>query len=276
MVKLVAKMFSFLGNSWAHRILIWRLSRRELEARFRGSLLGVFWAVVLPLIMLGVFSLVFGSIFGNRWGRSGSHAEIREYSYPMILFSGLIIFGMVSEPINRAPSLVLENVSYVKKVVFPIEILPLVALVTAVITSAISFVVFLAVFFFNYGPPPITILALPIVLLPLALTTLGATFFFASVGVFLRDLVHLTGPLMSAAMFLSPLLYPLERLPEAYRPWLYLNPLTIGLNQAREVIFWGRLPSFGEWIAYFIVSLVVVTLGRTWFIRTKKAFADVV
>jgi lipopolysaccharide transport system permease protein len=272
----MAGMFSFFGNSWTHRVLIWRLSRRELEARFRGSLLGVFWAVVLPLVMLGVFSLVFGSILGNRWARPGGHVEIGEYGYPMILFSGLIIFGMVSEPINRAPSLVSENVSYVKKVVFPIEILPIVALVTAVITAAISFVVFLAMFFLNYGPPPVTILALPIVLLPLAFMTLGVAYFFASVGVFLRDLAHLTGPLMTVTMFLSPVLYPLENLPEPYRPWLYLNPLTIGVTQAREVIFWGRLPSLVESIAYFVASLVVVTLGGGWFIRTKKAFADVV
>lgn len=247
-----------------------------MEARFRGSLLGLFWAIVLPLVMLGVFSLVFGSIFETRWSRPGGHAGMGEYSYPMILFSGLIIFGMMSEPISRAPSLVLENVSYVKKVVFPIEILPLVALINAAITAAISFAVFLAVLVFNYGPPPITILALPIVLLPLALMTLGITYFFASLGVFLRDLVQVTGPLMSAMMFLSPLLYPLEKLPEQFRPWLYLNPLTIGLNQAREVIFWGHLPSLSEWIAYFLASLFVVTVGGSWFTRTKKAFADVV
>jgi lipopolysaccharide transport system permease protein len=269
-------MFTFVRNSWTHRILIWRLSRREIETRFRGSLLGLFWAVVLPLVMLGVFSLVFGSVFGTRWLPPGGHAGTGEYSYPMILFSGLIVFGMMSEPINRAPSLVLENVSYVKKVVFPIDILPMVALLNAAITATISFVVFLVVLIFNYGPPPITIVALPIVLLPLALMTLGITYFFASLGVFLRDLVHVTGPLTSAMMFLSPLLYPLERLPEEFRPWLYLNPLTIGMNQTREVIFWGHLPHLSEWIAYFLASLVVVTAGGCWFTRTQKAFADVI
>ncbi|WP_245463053.1 ABC transporter permease [Mesorhizobium sp. M7D.F.Ca.US.005.01.1.1] len=252
------------------------MSRREVEARFRGSFLGVFWAVILPLVMLGVFSLVFGSIFGSRWGRPGAHTEIGEYSYPMILFSGLIIFGIMSEPISRAPSLVLENVSYVKKVVFPLEILPFVALINALITAAISFVVFLAVFIVVYGPPPVTILALPITLLPLVLMTLGIVYFLASLGVFLRDLVHVTAPLTTAIMFLSPLLYPLETLPEQYRPWLYVNPLTTALIQARDVIFWGRLPPLSEWVAYFFASFLFATAGGFWFIRTKKAFADVV
>lgn len=269
-------MFSLFRDSWAHRVLIWRLSRREVEARFRGSFLGLFWAVILPLMMLGVFSLVFGSMFGSRWVRPGDHAGIGDYSYPIVLFSGLIIFGVISEPINRAPRLVLENVAYVKKVVFPLEVLPFVAVINALITASVSFVVFLAVLVFNYGLPPATILALPIVLLPLSLMTLGIVYFFASLGVFLRDLLHVTGPLTTVIMFLSPLLYPLESLPEHYRSWLYLNPLTIGLNHARDVIFWGRLPPAGEWAAYFLASLVVVAAGAAWFTRTKKAFADVV
>lgn len=268
--------YSFLHNFWMHRVLIWRLSRREVEARFRGSFLGLFWAVVLPLVMLGVFSLVFGSILGSRWVRPGGHTGIGDYSYPMVLFSGLIIFGIMSEPLTRAPGLVLENVSYVKKVVFPLEILPLVALINAIITATISFLVFLAALIFNYGLPPLTILALPIVLLPLALITLGIVYFFASLGVFLRDLIHVSGLLTTAIMFLSPVLYPLESLPEPYRPWLYLNPLTVGLNQARDVIFWGRLPSLQEWTIYLIISLMIVTAGGSWFSRTKKAFADVV
>ncbi|KQZ81967.1 sugar ABC transporter permease [Mesorhizobium sp. Root157] len=269
-------MISYLTSSWNHRFLIWRLARREVEARFRGSLLGVFWALVLPLMMLGVFSLVFGSVFGTRWVRPGGAMTIGEYGYPMVLFSGLIIFGIISEPVTRAPGLVLENISYVKKVVFPLEILPLVALISAIITAAIAFVAFLAVFIFLYGLPPITILALPLILLPLVMTTIGIVYFFASLGVFLRDLAQVVAPLITAIMFLSPLLYPLESLPEPYRPWLYLNPLTTCLIQARDVIFWGKLPPLGEWAAYFLISFLVMTAGGYWFTRTKKAFADVV
>lgn len=271
-----SKMFSYLTSSWNHRILIWRLARREVEARFRGSLLGVVWALVLPLMMLGVFSLVFGSVFGTRWVRPGGTIAIGEFGYPMVLFSGLIIFGIISEPVTRAPGLVLENVSYVKKVVFPLEVLPCVALISAIITAAIAFVPFLAVYVFFYGPPPLTILALPIVLLPLIMTTIGIVYFFSSLGVFLRDLAQVVAPLTAAIMFLSPLLYPMESLPEMYRPWLYLNPLTLCLIHAHDVIFWGQLPPLAEWLVYFVISFLIMTAGGYWFMRTKKAFADVV
>ncbi len=268
-------IFSFIKNSWVNRVLIWRLTWRELESRFKGSFLGLFWAAILPLIMLGVFTLVFGSIFANHWSRANAFNE-GEYSYPMILFLGLIIYGLMSEPIGRAPSLVLAQAPYVRKVVFPIEILPIVAVLNAMIMAAISFAVFLAVFIFNYGLPPVTIWALPAILLPTTLITVGLSYFLASLGVFLRDLNQVTGPLVSAMMFLSPLLYPLESLPEKVRPWLYLNPLTVGLNEAREAVFWGHLPPFGEWLLYFACSLVVLMAGGNWFFRTKKAFADVV
>jgi lipopolysaccharide transport system permease protein len=269
-------MFSFLADSWAHRTLIWRLARREIEARFRGSFLGLFWAVIVPLAMLGVFSLVFGSIFGARWTRPGAITFSDEYSFPMIMFLGLILFAILSDPINRAPDLIMANVSYVKKVLFPLEILPVVALVNALVTAAISLVVFLAVFLVLYGLPPVTILVLPAVLLPLAFMTLGIVYFLASLGVFLRDLAQATPLLTTAIMFLSPVFYPIQQLPEQYRWLFYLNPLTTGLVQARDVVFWGHLPSVGEWFAYLAASLVVAAAGHYWFSRTKKGFADVV
>jgi lipopolysaccharide transport system permease protein len=257
-------------------MLIWRLARREIEARFRGSFLGLFWAVIVPLVMLGVFSLVFGSIFGSRWTRPGAVTFGHEYSFPMVMFLGLILLAVISDPINRAPDLIMANVSYVKKVLFPLEILPVVALVNALVTAAISFVVFLVVFLILYGLPPLTILALPVVLLPLAFMSLGIVYFLASLGVFLRDLAQMTPPLTTAIMFLSPVFYPIEQLPEQYRWMLYLNPLTTGLVEARDVVFWGQLPPLGQWFTYLAASLVVAAAGHYWFSRTKKGFADVV
>lgn len=269
-------MLRFLASLWSYRSLVWRLTQREIEARFRGSFLGLFWAVIVPLVMLAVFSLVFGTIFQSRWAKPENAAMASEYSFPIILFSGLIVYGILADPLTRAPGLVMENVAYVKKVVFPLDILPVVALISALVTAAISFAVFLAVFVLSYGPPPITILLLPLTLLPLMLFVLGAVYFLSSLGVFLRDLRHVMPPLMTAMLFLSSVFYAPEALPEQYRWLLYLNPVTPAVTHARDVIFWGRLPDPLEWGATLVFSLLVLTAGAYWFMRTEKAFADVV
>lgn len=269
-------MLSFTASIWSHRSLVWRLVRREIEARFRGSFLGLFWAVIVPLIMLSVYSLVFGSIFQSRWAAAGSAAGSGEYAFPMILFIGLIVFGILAEPLNRAPGLVMENVSYVKKVVFPLEILPFVALISALVTALISLAVFLLVFAVMYGVPPVTILLLPIVLLPLMLFVLGSVYFLASLGVFLRDLRQVMPPVTTAMMFLSPVFYSPEALPEQYRWLLDINPATMAVIGARNVVFWAHMPNIIEWGTSFILSLLVATTGALWFMRTEKAFADVV
>lgn len=268
-------MFSIPIKLWEYRDLIWGLSRREFEARYRGSLLGFIWAIVVPLAMLGVYSLVFGSIFGSRWAPPEAATHQTEYAFPLIMFSGLIIFSLFAEPVNRAPGLVLETVSYVKKVVFPLEILPVVVLTGAAINTLVSFGVFLAVFVLLHGLPPATMLLLPLVLLPILLITLGLVYILASLGVFLRDLKHVTSPLTTIILFLSPVFYSVEILPENYRHLIFLNPLTTGILQAQDVIFWGRFPDAGGWLVYLMFSLMFALAGAYWFTRTQKGFADV-
>jgi lipopolysaccharide transport system permease protein len=268
-------MLTFASGIWSHRSLIWRLARREIEARFRGSFLGIFWAVIAPLVMLAVFSFVFGSIFQSHWATPKHGVGASEYAFPMMLFVGLIVFGIVSDPLNRAPGLVIENVSYVKKVVFPLEILPFVALISALVTALISFVVFLAAFLVVYGVPPATILLLPIVLLPLMLVVLGAVYFFASLGVFLRDLKHVMPLVTNTMLFLSPVFYSLDALPQQYQWLFFANPVTLAVIGAREVIFWAHLPNIMEWVISFVLSLLAAAGGAYWFTRTEKAFADV-
>lgn len=268
-------MFSMCSIVWANRILAWRLARREFEARFRGSFLGLFWAVIMPLAMLGIYTFVFGSIFNARWVRPDQPAVVVEYGFPLVLFSGLIVFGILAEPLARAPSLVMENVSYVKKVVFPLEILPFVTLISALINTSITFVVFLAVYLAGHGLPPATIVFLPIVLLPVMLMTLGIVYLLSSLGVFLRDLKQVMPILTTALLFLSPVFYPLTAVPEAYRGLMLLNPMTLGVLFAQDVIFWGQLPDPIAWVIYMLASSVIFAVGSWWFLRTKKAFADV-
>lgn len=268
-------MIETLRVIWRHRTLIWRLAQRETEARFRGSLLGVIWVALVPLTMLAVYSLVFGSILKAGW-HSPTIGQAQEFSFSMLIFIGLTLFGVLAETINRSPSLILENPSYVKKVTFPLQILPVVALLSTLINAGVSLVIFFIFYLCMYGLPNESVLYLPAVIFPFVLLCLGASYFLASLGVFLRDMKHVTGPVTTALMFLSPVFYAPDSLPENYRQLLYLNPVTPVVMQARDVIFWGRAPSPLEWGTYMVVALLIYALGSAWFQRTHKAFADVI
>ncbi len=257
---------------WEHRRLVLRLARRDLEARYRGSLLGLFWAVLTPLLMMAVYTFVFSVVFQARWGAStGGKAE-----FALLLLSGLILFTIFSDCVSRAPGLMLENVSYIKKVVFPLEILPAVALAVALVNATIGFVILELFAFALFGVPPLTTLLFPVILLPLCLVTLGMTWLLASLGVFLRDIRQMIGVLITMLMFLSPIFYPVSAIPEDYRPVILLNPLTLLLERARDALFWGKAPNPLEWLAYSGVAYLIAWLGFAWFQRTRKAFADVV
>jgi lipopolysaccharide transport system permease protein len=252
-----------------------KLARREFDQRFRGSMLGWFWALIAPLAMLAVFSLVFGVIFQSRWQRPGSELQA-EFAFPLLLFSGLILFNFFADQFNRAPTLMMENVSYIKKVVFPLEIMPIVSMLTALATAAISFVAFLVIYVIMSGLPPLTIFLLPLAVLPLAFISLGVSYFLSSLGVFLRDLKHVTPPLSTALLFLSAVFYQPENLPEPYDVIVWMNPITPAVTYMRDLVFWGRMPDPFSYIAYLLFSVIVFMLGLAWFKRTQKAFADVI
>ena len=257
---------------WQHRRLIWRLARRELEARYRGSLLGVGWAVLTPLMMLAVYTFVFRAVFKARWDTgSGGNGE-----FALLLFAGFIVFNLFAECLTRAPGLLLENVSYIKKVIFPLEILPVVCLVSALFTAGIGFVILIVFYAPVFGWPPFTVLLCPLVLVPLSLITLGVSWFLASVGLFLRDVRQLIGVIVTMLMFLSPLFYPVSAIPPSFRSFMWLNPMTPILEEWRGLLFWGRLPDWSEWGGLMAGSLLVAWLGYAWFMKTRRGFADVV
>lgn len=260
-----------VGSAWKNRALISALVRREVVGRYRGSMMGILWSFFNPLLMLAVYTFVFSVVFKSRWaGGTDSQTE-----FALILFSGLIVFNLFGECISRAPSLILSNVNYVKKVVFPLEILPLVALGSALFHMMISLVVWLAVYAALYGMPHPTVLLLPLVLLPLILLVLGLSWALASLGVYLRDVSQIIGIVVTILMFLSPIFYSTSSLPEAYRPLLQLNPMTPVIEQVRDVLFWGRVPDLGFLMIYLLGTVLVAMLGFAWFQKTRKGFADV-
>jgi len=260
-----------LACAWRNRELIKASTKREVLSRYRGSFLGLLWSFFTPLFMLAVFTFVFSVIFQARWGGgSGSKTE-----FALLLFAGLLVFNLFAECINRSPGLILSNVNYVKKVVFPLEILPVVGLLTALFHTLISFSVWMLAYMLFFGMPHLTVLYLPLVLLPFCLLLLGLSWALASLGVFLRDVTQVVGVVTTALMFLSPIFFPVTAFPEEYRFVLYLNPITIVVEQARNVLFWGRAPDFMILGVYWLAALGIAWLGFSWFQKTRKGFADV-
>ncbi|MBK5552222.1 ABC transporter permease [Pseudomonas sp. TH03] len=258
---------SFVRN----RSLIRASVTREVLGRYRGSVLGVFWSFFNPVFMLAVYTFVFSVVFKARWaGGSDSKTE-----FALILFAGLIVFNLFSECINRAPSLIVANGNYVKKVVYPLEILPWVSLGAAMFHALISLGVWILAYIIFFGVPHLTAVYLPLVVLPLVLMMMGLSWGLASLGVYLRDIAQFIGILTSVLMFLSPIFYPASSLPEAYRDVLMLNPLTPVIEQARDVLFFGRDPDFSIIAIYMLVGILVMWLGFAWFQKTRKGFADV-
>jgi lipopolysaccharide transport system permease protein len=257
----------------ANRVLIGRLVRREIDAKFRGSILGSAWYFVLPLFLMTIYTFVFGVVFKVRWPQQASADPA---AIGLYLFSGLLIFTILSEILGRAPTLVLENVSYVKRVVFPLEVLPWIALASALATFCISAVVFIVIYMVLLGPPPATILLTPLLLIPLSMVALGLAWFLASLGVFLRDLRYVISVVITGLPFGAPIFYPMTAVPDEYAKYLRLNPVTIPIELSKSLIFDGRIPNLQPLIGYTTAALLVFWIGFWWFMRTKKAFADVV
>lgn len=260
-----------LTDLWMHRKLILRLTKRDIIGRYKGSLFGILWSFFNPVFMLMVYTFVFSFIFKARWSIGSSSKT----EFALVLFSGLIVFNLFSECAIKAPGLILSNVNYVKKVIFPLEILPLVNSLSALFHAGISIIVWLMFYLVEIGLPPVSILLLPIVLIPLLLIITGIGWLFSALGVFLRDLGQMIPIFVTALMFLSPIFYPVTAIPEKYRLFLNINPLAPAISQLRQVMYWGSMPSWYEYAIYLIGSMVFAWCGFCLFQKTKKGFADV-
>jgi lipopolysaccharide transport system permease protein len=260
-----------VASLWRNRSLVKALIQREVIGRYRGSIMGILWSFFNPVFMLTVYTFVFSVVFRARWsGGSDSKTE-----FALVLFAGLIVFNLFAECVNRAPGLILSNANYVKKVVFPLEILPWVVVGSTLFHALISLGVWLIAYLIFFGAPHITVLLLPLVVLSLLLFTMGLSWGLASLGVYIRDVSQFIGMVTTVLMFLSPVFYPASALPEQYRHLLLLNPLTPTIEQAREVLFWGKVPNMTILTAYLLGGALVAWLGFAWFQKTRKGFADV-
>lgn len=222
--------------------------------------------------MLTVYTFVFSVVFKAKWGVGNEESKT---SFALVLFVGLIVHGLLAEVLNRAPSLILSNVNYVKKVVFPLEILPIIILIAAFFHSVISTAVLLIAYVVINGYLPWTVILIPIVLLPLATLVLGFAWILASLGVFIRDIGQAIGIITTVMLFTSPVFFPLSAMPEKYQPFVLANPLTFIIEQSREVLIFGRSPNWLGLGIYMLIATAVAWLGYIWFQKTRKGFADV-
>jgi lipopolysaccharide transport system permease protein len=266
----MALMRSLVRN----RQLISQMTKREVIGRYKGSVMGLLWSFLNPIFMLLVYTFFFSVIFKARWGVVDGVEESKT-QFAVILFVGIIVHGLFAETLNRSPLLITNNVNFVKRVIFPLEILPIVNLGAALFHSLISLMVLLIAFVAFNHYLPWTIIFVPLVLLPLLIISLGFSWMLASLGVFLRDVGQTIGIFTTVMMFLSPVFFPISAMPEKYRPMIMANPLTFIIEQAREVLIWGHYPDLLGIGIYTLAASVIAWVGFIWFQKTRKGFADV-
>lgn len=265
---MLAQPFAMVAQ---HRSLIAQLAKREVLGRYRGAAFGMFWSLISPMFMLMIYTLAFGFILKSRWpGSDGSTKD-----FVLILFCGLIVHGFFAECMTQAPRLILANANYVKKVVFPLQALVWSMVAAALFHLATNMLVLAGLKLFLDETLPWTVLLLPIVVLPLVFLSVAVGLLFSALGVYVRDIGQFVGVLATAMLFLSSAIVPVQAIPEQYR-WVFgINPLTYTIDQARDVVLWGRMP---DWLVLgqsALLYIALLVLASAVFEKMRGGFADV-
>lgn len=270
----ISLLSHYLTLGLRHRLgLIANLSVRDIKIRYQGSVIGLMWALLNPLFMLVIYTFVFTVVFKSRWPGVAGDAGTADFS--VILFAGLLVHQFFAECLNRAPTVIVANANYVKKIVFPIEILPWVSTLSALFNVVISLGLLLLAELVLGQVPPLTALLAPLVLLPVVLMAIGMSWFLAALGVYLRDITHFSSLFATALLFVSGVFFPIAALPPAIGQWLFLNPLALVIEQLRMVTIYGQVPAFSQWLLLMVVGGGMALGGLLWFNKTRKGFADV-
>ena len=253
------------------RELILSLAKRDLLTRYKGSVLGLVWAVITPVVMIAIFTFIFAGIFGARFGSSGSH-----WDYALYLFCGLVPWTMFQETLQQSATSIVNHANLVKRVVFPLETLPVAQALSALANQLFATIALLLAVVIIQRHLPLTALWFPVVLLPQLLLTIGAAWLLASLGVFLRDIVQGISLVLMAWMYLTPIIYPESIVPERFRLFINLNPFTPLIRCYRRIFLEGQAPDWSGLGYFTLIALIVFVLGYWWFARTRKSFADVI
>jgi lipopolysaccharide transport system permease protein len=256
---------------WRHRSLIIELTKREFSGRYQGSFGGIVWSFAQPLFLLSVYTIAFGVILKARWGFSGSTAD-----YALMLFAGLIVFNAFSEVLSKASTLVTGNPNFVKKVVFPLELLPVITVATALIHAFIGIAVWVTGYILLVGAPKASVIVFPLILICFVPVLLGLGWLLSSVGVVVRDISQLTSMLNHTLLFLTPIFYSIEAAPPLVQTMLMINPLTSIVEHVRRVLFYGQMPALKGVAVYFVLATLFAWFSLVLFRRLRPSFADMV
>ena len=269
--QLSATPLAMLSCLFQNRELLHGLVKRDFFGRYKGSILGVLWAIFNPLFLLAIYTFVFSVAFKAKWG-GGEETKV---TFAIVLFSGMIVHSFFSECLNRAPSLIVGSSNYVKKVVFPLDILPVMVLFSALINFLVGFSVLLVFCLLAGVVVHVGTLLIPVVLIPLILMTLGFTWILSALGVYLRDISQFIGVLTTVALFLAPIFYPIDALPKSYQALLLWNPITLPVVQLRNLMLWGESLRWDAWVISLVIGSSICCLGYWWFQKTRRGFSDV-
>lgn len=264
---------AMIRNLWRRRDLIAQMARRDIEGRYKATRLGLLWSILTPLCMLAIYTFVFTTVLKVRW--RNDPAEARGL-FALTMFSGMLLYNLFSEVVNRAPTMIAGSPNYVKKVVFPLEIFIPSAVISALVNMLIGYGVWLAGWFaVRQEWLPWTVVFFPAAVVPVCILAAGLGWFLASLGVFVRDLSHIVLLATQILFFITPIFYGIEQVPYPYRRALELNPLAHSVEDVRRVLMWGEVPHWGWWSAAVAASSVLAVLGYGFFMKSRRAFADV-
>lgn len=251
--------------------LLRQLVARDIAQRHKGTVAGALWLVMQPLLMLAIYTVVFGLIFKPRWEGVGD-----VWDYALMLFLGKIPYIFMLETVGRASSLIASHENYVKKVTFPVYLLPVTANCTSALVAMLSLVVWAAFCLLLRGYVPLELVLVPVLYVPMFLSLLGLSYIIAALGAYFRDVGQVVQPIVFSMMFLSPVFYPVELSPAWLRPVFKINPLTFPIEAAREMLLGAGSVRVADWTMQLIVSALVLAVGYWFFARVRPGFADVV
>lgn len=266
-------MIAVIKNLLRYKNLLWQFTGRDITSRYKGSYLGLVWTLIQPLVMLTIYTFVFSVVFKAKWGQGESVSKV---DFAIVIYAGMIIFQIFSEPIYRSSGIFIANTNFVKRVVFPLEILPTSAVLSSVIMNLLGFVIYVgALVWFQY-PIGWHICLFPLIWLPLIIFSTGLSYIFATLGVFFRDIGQIISILMNILFYISPVFYPITALPENFQKYMLFNPLTTIIENFRAVTIYNTSPDWGQLGIIYLVSIALFLIGSAIFTYSKETFSDVI
>ena len=254
-----------------NKYLLWQLVKKDIEQRYKGSVLGMLWSIIVPILMLVIYTFVFSEIFQAKWDVDTSD----KYEFALVLFCGLTAFNMVSEVMNRSANLIASNTNYVKKVIFPLELLPIVITFSALFNCVISYLILIIAKIVLYRNFSITLYQSILIFIPLILISIGVGYILSAISVYLKDVSNVISVLVMVLMYMSPVFFPLSSVPEKYRVICMMNPMTYIIENFRNTMLYGMNINWSFFGISILIAVALSCIGYVVFMRVKEGFADV-